>query len=52
MGTFGWVKQHYVWVMRLGGGMLVLIGLLLVTGTWDALMSDLRGWSARFRTAV
>ena len=27
MGTFGWVKQHYVWVMRLGGGMLVLIGL-------------------------
>ncbi len=52
MGTFGWVKQHYVWVMRIGGGMLVLIGLLLVTGAWDALMSDLRGWSARFGTAV
>jgi cytochrome c-type biogenesis protein len=52
MGTFGWVKQHYVWVMRIGGGMLVLIGLLLLTGAWDALMTDLRGWSARFGTAV
>jgi cytochrome c-type biogenesis protein len=52
MGTFGWVKQHYVWVLRIGGGMLVLIGLLLVTGAWDALMGDLRGWSARFGTAV
>lgn len=52
MGTFGWVKQHYVWVMRIGGGMLVLIGLLLLTGAWDALMTDLRSWSARFGTAV
>jgi cytochrome c-type biogenesis protein len=39
-------------VMRIGGGMLVLIGLLLLTGAWDALMTDLRGWSARFGTAV
>jgi cytochrome c-type biogenesis protein len=52
MGTFGWVKQHYVWVLRIGGGMLVVIGLLLVTGAWDAMMSDLRSWSARFGTAV
>ena len=31
LGAFGWVKQHYVWVMRLGGAMLVTIGVLLVS---------------------
>ena len=36
LGAFGWVKRHYVWVMRIGGGMLVALGVLLVTGVWDA----------------
>ena len=24
IGAFGWIKRHYVWVMRTGGGMLQL----------------------------
>src|SRR6266498_1761232 len=28
-----------------GGGMLVLIGLLLVTGLWDSLLNQLRVWA-------
>jgi cytochrome c-type biogenesis protein len=38
MGAFGWVKQHYQAVMRIGGGMLVIVGLLLVTGAWNHLV--------------
>ena len=35
MTAFSWVKRHYLVVMRIGGAMLVLVGLLLVTGWWD-----------------
>jgi cytochrome c-type biogenesis protein len=38
MGAFSWVKQHYQAVMRIGGGMLVVVGLLLVTGSWNHLV--------------
>jgi len=46
LGAFGWVKQHYQLVMRIGGGMLVLVGLLLLTGAWDQLVGQLRYWSS------
>ena len=29
-----WIRRHSLWVMRIGGAMLVLIGILLVTGLW------------------
>jgi cytochrome c-type biogenesis protein len=35
LGAVAWVRRHQVWVMRLGGLMLVVLGLLLVTGWWD-----------------
>jgi cytochrome c-type biogenesis protein len=44
LGTVKWVRRHQVWVTRVGGLMLVAVGLLLVTGWWDALIGDLRGW--------
>jgi cytochrome c-type biogenesis protein len=44
LGAVKWVRRHQVWVTRLGGLMLVAVGLLLVTGWWDALIGDLRGW--------
>jgi cytochrome c-type biogenesis protein len=28
-----------------GGGVLVLIGMLLVTGMWDGLLNHLRVWA-------
>jgi len=30
--------------MRLGGGMLVAIGLLLVTGVWNEMTIEMRTW--------
>jgi cytochrome c-type biogenesis protein len=52
LGSFGWVKQHYAWVMRLGGAMLVTIGVLLVTGLWEDLTVDLQVWVSGFEVAV
>jgi cytochrome c-type biogenesis protein len=52
LGAFGFVKRHYVWVMRFGGALLVVIGLLLVTGAWDVLVRELRGAVTGFTPAV
>ncbi len=35
LGAFGFVRRHQAWVTRAGGLMLVLVGVLLVTGLWD-----------------
>ena len=43
LGAFDVVKRHYAVVMRLGGGLLVLVGLLLVSGLWETAMVHLRG---------
>ena len=35
LGAFSVVRRHQQWVTRLGGVMLILVGLALVTGWWD-----------------
>ncbi|WP_371480941.1 cytochrome c biogenesis CcdA family protein [Kitasatospora sp. NBC_00315] len=52
LGAFGWVKRHYPLVMRIGGGMLVVVGLLLVTGAWDSLVSEMQVWSGDFSIGI
>jgi cytochrome c-type biogenesis protein len=39
-------RRHARTVMRVGGVLLVVLGLLLVTGAWDAVMMWLRAWLA------
>jgi cytochrome c-type biogenesis protein len=39
MGTVSFVRRHQVWVMRLGGLMLVTVGVLLLTGTWATMIA-------------
>jgi cytochrome c-type biogenesis protein len=34
LSAIGWVRRHQVWVMRIGGLMLVAVGVLLLTGWW------------------
>lgn len=34
LGALGWVRRHQLVVVRLGGAMLVVVGLMLVTGWW------------------
>uniref|UniRef100_A0AAU3GVA4 Cytochrome c biogenesis protein CcdA n=1 Tax=Streptomyces sp. NBC_01401 TaxID=2903854 RepID=A0AAU3GVA4_9ACTN len=52
LGAFGWVKRHYAWVMRIGGGMMIVTGVLLLTGAWDALMQEMRVWSDGFTVGI
>lgn len=52
LGAFGWVKKHYAWVMRIGGGMLILTGLLLVTGMWSSIVSDMQSWTQGFTVGI
>ena len=52
LGAFDWVKRHYVWVMRVGGVMLIVVGLLLVTGAWDRIVYDIQVWSSGFTVGI
>ena len=52
MGAVSWVRRHQVWVTRIGGIMLIVVGLLLVSGIWDLWVAHLRGWVGGFSVAV
>jgi cytochrome c-type biogenesis protein len=52
LGAFGWVKRHYAWVMRIGGGMMIVTGLLLLTGAWDSILSHTQSWSDGFTVGI
>ncbi|MFE1960638.1 cytochrome c biogenesis CcdA family protein [Streptomyces sp. NPDC059479] len=52
LGAFGWVKRHYVWVMRIGGAMMIATGLLLLTGAWDSIVQQMQGWSSGFTVGI
>ncbi|MCZ2524041.1 cytochrome c biogenesis CcdA family protein [Streptomyces sp. NPDC059637] len=52
LGAFSWVKRHYAWVMRIGGGMLVAVGVLLLTGVWDRIVYQMQLWSADFTIGI
>lgn len=52
LGAFGWVKRHYAWVMRIGGGMMIATGLLLLTGAWDVIVQQMQTWSNGFTVGI
>jgi cytochrome c-type biogenesis protein len=45
-------REHQQVIMRIGGVLLVMVGLMLLTGAWDWLTSLLRQWAASFETAI
>jgi cytochrome c-type biogenesis protein len=50
--ALGFVRRHYVWVLRAGGLLLVVIGILLISGLWDRAMIELRHSYAGFTPSV
>ena len=42
LGLFAWVRRHSAWVTRIGGALLILVGLALVTGGWTEFVNWLR----------
>ncbi len=46
LGATSFLRRHARGVTRVGGALLVLVGLLLVTGAWSEMMIWLRSWAA------
>jgi cytochrome c-type biogenesis protein len=51
-GALSWVKRHYAVIMRVGGALLVVIGILLVTGIWNDLTIWMRTLVPGFETVL
>lgn len=39
-------RKHQVFIMRLGGGLLIALGLVMVTGLWGTWVAELQNWFA------
>lgn len=52
LGALGVARRHACWVTRTGGVLLIVLGLLLLTGTWNDLTITMRDWVAGFTPAV
>jgi len=50
--AFAIVKRHYAVVKAVGGGLLVVVGLLLVTGVWEQVTIQLRVLISGYTAAV
>jgi cytochrome c-type biogenesis protein len=45
--AFGWLRRHGRAIERVGGAILVLMGILMITGQWTRLFTPLIRWFAR-----
>ena len=52
MGAFAVVRRHSQAVTRAGGVLLIVVGLLLVSGVWEDIMIQVRSLVSGFTTAV
>ena len=52
MHTVTWFKKHQRAVSLVGGGLLIVVGIMLVTGSWDSLVNEMRSWFPGFEPAV
>ncbi|MES1171073.1 MAG: cytochrome c biogenesis protein CcdA [Actinomycetota bacterium] len=50
--VLAWLRKHRVALMRIGGAMLIVLGVLLVTGLWGEVTGLLQGWIDGFWVAV
>ncbi|WP_422665040.1 cytochrome c biogenesis CcdA family protein [Agrococcus beijingensis] len=51
-GAVAWMRRHIRAINIAGGAMLIAIGVLMVTGAWNAIMQSLQGWIASFVTII
>lgn len=48
LGALSFVRKHQKWVTRIGGVMLILVGLLLVSGAWNEIVQKVQVWVADY----
>jgi len=47
-----WLKRNQRLVQRIGGILMMLVGIAMITGLWDMMMVELRQWVASFGTIL
>jgi len=52
LGAFGWARRRGQVVTRLGGAMLIVLGVLLLTGGWDWFTAQMLGWINGVSTVI
>ncbi|WP_067606322.1 cytochrome c biogenesis CcdA family protein [Nocardiopsis listeri] len=52
LNSFDRLKSHTRTVATVGGIMLVLVGLAMVTGLWTEMTIAMQGWAANFQTVI
>lgn len=52
MHAVSWFKKHQRAVSLFGGTMMIVVGLMLVSGTWDSLVFEMRGWISGFDVVI
>ncbi|NUW44834.1 cytochrome c biogenesis CcdA family protein [Nonomuraea rhodomycinica] len=50
--TFRAIRRHSRLITRIGGGMMVAVGLLLVTGLWGEMIASMQGLVGGFRPVI
>ena len=46
------LRRHQLVITRIGGALLITIGVLLVTGLWSDVTFGLRSWISGFETVI
>ena len=52
LGAFGWARRRGQVVTRVGGAMLIVLGVLLLTGGWDWFTAQMLGWINGVSTVI
>jgi cytochrome c-type biogenesis protein len=50
--AIAFLRERQLLIMRIGGISMIIVGLLLVTGTWNTLTAVLRQWASSFETVI
>ncbi len=50
--VFAWARRHALAVMRVGGVLLIVVGILQVSGLWSAMIADLQVLVANWQTPL
>jgi cytochrome c-type biogenesis protein len=50
--TIVFLRDRQQLIMRIGGVFMIIVGLLLVTGTWNWLTAIMRQWAVSFETVI
>ncbi|MGH9251460.1 MAG: cytochrome c biogenesis protein CcdA, partial [Acidimicrobiales bacterium] len=49
MRAFAFAREHARTIMRVGGGMLIVVGVVQITGLWTEIIARMQGWISGYQ---